>query len=414
MQRTRVFRRFAALRTWLDDITRRTRHPSSTMMALSVVVTAALYCSRSGDAILHPQFIAEDGAIFFQEAKLFGLETLVLPYSGYLHLIPRMVALVANLFTTAAAPTFYIAASVAIVIWSAATIATANLSYAWLLAPLCMAAPGGEETFGTLTNVQWLTQAALLLVITSSTPSKPSVRSNQIAFTVAASLSGPFSIFATPLAAWRICTHKTDRHSWLVGGIVLVAAMIQLNFVLRVPSPYEGIRAPLHLLPVMLDRWVGQVSHTGLTDKPVRFRQDLFMGGAMLLACATGSRELRMLYVYAATVLAGTFLRFIPDSYYFDSPGVGERYFYIPRLIILWSLVLALLRVRWYSALMGVALIMMSNSFERWQKAPWPILPWRSEAWKIDQGRPVRIIINPSPADETRSDAWRVELPAMP
>src|SRR3954469_5115510 len=48
---------------------------------------------RKTDSFSHPQFWAEDGPVFFLEADLSGWRSVLHPYSGYLHLIPRLVAM---------------------------------------------------------------------------------------------------------------------------------------------------------------------------------------------------------------------------------------------------------------------------------------------------------------------------------
>src|SRR5438067_5996611 len=63
-----------------------------------------IVCSRRPDAVLNPQFYAEDGAFFFRDAYQFGLHSLLLPYSGYFQTVVRVIALIARLFPFAWAP----------------------------------------------------------------------------------------------------------------------------------------------------------------------------------------------------------------------------------------------------------------------------------------------------------------------
>ena len=63
---------------------------------MTVVCGLVLY-ARMPDAFSHPQFWAEDGTIFFLDAHSGGWRALLDPYSGYLHLIPRAVAWLAEL-----------------------------------------------------------------------------------------------------------------------------------------------------------------------------------------------------------------------------------------------------------------------------------------------------------------------------
>src|SRR5581483_8205835 len=60
--------------------------------------------SRRPDAMVIPQFYAEDGAVSYSEAYSLGLHTLLLPRSGYFQAVPRLVALFDQMFPLAWAP----------------------------------------------------------------------------------------------------------------------------------------------------------------------------------------------------------------------------------------------------------------------------------------------------------------------
>ena len=82
---------------------------------------AALYCgvflllfARRPDALLNAQFWAEDGVIFFHSALLDGVHSLLVPYSGYVHVIPRLVAFAALALPFAFQPLAYDVAALAI------------------------------------------------------------------------------------------------------------------------------------------------------------------------------------------------------------------------------------------------------------------------------------------------------------
>ena len=67
--------------------------PSRSTYLLFGTLLAALLLLRSPGSLLHPQFWAEDGTLFFQEAFNRGfLSTILQPASGYLHSFPRLVA----------------------------------------------------------------------------------------------------------------------------------------------------------------------------------------------------------------------------------------------------------------------------------------------------------------------------------
>ena len=49
----------------------------------------------------------------------------------------------------------------------------------------------------------------------------------------------------------------------------------------------------------------------------------------------TRAQRLTVLY-YGATVMTGTFFKFLGDPHAFDVPDAGGRYFYAPRLALIW------------------------------------------------------------------------------
>lgn len=398
---------------FLSTIGQVLRHKNA-KIAFAVLFVTATYMWRSGDGITTPQLFGEDGRVFFTEARTFGLSSISVPYAGYLHVVPRLVALACLPFSATVAPALYISATVLIVACVAAITATCRHRHAWLLACCIAVVPVGGEIFGLLTNEQWFGQVGLLMITITASPRSRIIRLLQIAFLLIFALDGPFAILAAPLAALRLWTRRHDVHSQVVGLVVLSAAALQLSFALQVASPYEGIRDPRHLAAVMLDRWIGQSAHRGLTLRPPAYRADVVFFSTLVFALATSEVLALKMLAYVSMSLVTTFARFIGDSRYFDGTDFGDRYFYVPRLAIMWCFVLCAVRARWTSVFGLVGLAMMALSFDPWVRTPLPVLPWRDGALKIDQGRAVDILINPSEPGDTTPDPWIVRVPGRP
>jgi hypothetical protein len=76
-----------------------------------LVVTGILFF-RQPSAIRHPAFSDEDGLIYFKQAYEQGaFSVALLPYNGYLQIIPRRVAALGNLLPLQLVPRFYAGAS---------------------------------------------------------------------------------------------------------------------------------------------------------------------------------------------------------------------------------------------------------------------------------------------------------------
>jgi hypothetical protein len=82
-----------------------------TWALLFLVVTGILFF-RQPSAIRHPAFSDEDGLIYFKQAYEQGaFSVILLPYNGYLQIIPRTVAAFGNLLPLQLVPRFYAGAS---------------------------------------------------------------------------------------------------------------------------------------------------------------------------------------------------------------------------------------------------------------------------------------------------------------
>ncbi len=381
--------------------------------AMAAFVLAGLFC-RAPDAFDHPQFWAEDGSLFFRDAWTQGLRSIALPYAGYLHLAPRLVALAAEPFGAVAAPTLYVPSAVLLTLWAAGTVAAAKLPCAPLLGSLVILVPGCGDVLGTITNAQWILQAALLAVVISPSPEGPAARANQSALCVVSGLSGPFSILVSPLAAWRVLRERRDGHGWTICALVAGSAIVQAGFVLTsAGNVAPGVPRPLHLFHTMLRLSLG----------PAGAGWPLHAAciAAMALALVHERRFAAQALFYATVALAATWARYLADGAYMDH-GWGERYFYMPRLFVLWCIAVCLVRPwhgpRWVGGLscaVGLAaLASIAADATPWTRPPLDILPWRSEAWRIDQGQAAVIRINPTDPAAPSEKAWHVEVPAMP
>src|SRR5271157_2529140 len=71
-------------------------HTRIVFWAVAVAITAALLFLRRPDAVLHAQFWAEDGVVWFADAYNFGaFKALLRARDGYLQTLPRLACAVA-------------------------------------------------------------------------------------------------------------------------------------------------------------------------------------------------------------------------------------------------------------------------------------------------------------------------------
>ena len=300
---------------------------SSAVLCLVGLTAACLLLLRVTDVYLHPQFWAEDGGIFFQQQKTMGAAALVEPYAGYLHLVPRLTAIIASAFPSRYAPALYNCAALAFTVWSAVTIASARYRFAWLGGLLLVAVPHQwGEVLGTITNIQWLLAPALAVVVATPTPLRPVARANQVVFTVCAALSGPFSILAVPLCAARLWTER-DRHSVVLAAIVVASAATQLTEAALTYERVAGVSAPFMAALTLLDRWFGTLASGHMARSFPAVKALAVMVAAYGLALAFLRERVHFsLLAFSALMMAATWLKYLhgyPD--YFDRGWYADR-----------------------------------------------------------------------------------------
>jgi len=184
---------------------RQSLHPYLQPIGLFLLALVLLFL-KSPDAILAPQFWAEDGPVFF--AAQFGHDwpQLLTPYAGYLHTVTRLVAWLASGFDLAHAPLIY---NVLALLIDAVCIAYVSLRLApwfprWALFLSFFIVPSSGDIFGTATNVQWFMQFALAAACFAPAAARHAIpRALRIVGYLAlalAALSGPFSVLVMGLA----------------------------------------------------------------------------------------------------------------------------------------------------------------------------------------------------------------------
>ncbi|WP_414663862.1 hypothetical protein [Horticoccus sp. 23ND18S-11] len=325
------------------------RTPSLTVWVLAVL--AVLLFLRKPHALHTPQLWAEDGNIFLTEADLFGAGALLKPYMGYLHLLPRLVAgLAPKLLDPAWWPAFYNAVS--FVIWLAvlARLFTRRFDLPgkpWL-ALAFVVVPHTGEIFFNITNLQWITAFLLIQQVLVTPPSNARERIGDALILGVVALTGPFGVAFLPLFAWRAWRERS-RDAFLLLAIAVACAAVQAWFVVRTGPRFEFQSAPLQLFPnlVILARRVvlwpllGRDLALALPAWLIATLGCGLLGG--VVAWCLRPHPWRLLRGQVALALGlitlAALYRTRPDTWAGDNLDFGDRYFYIPRVLLGWLLI---------------------------------------------------------------------------
>ena len=373
------------------------------LLTLAVIALVAL---RRSDSLLNPQFWAEDGAIFFAEAERYGGWGLLFhPYEGYLHLIPRVIAAIA---LGAGVPLLHLPAFYA---WSALAI-TGCMAW-WLQSPR-IALPGGwiatlalaliphnGEIFLTLCNLQWITALGLFALALAADPTSPVSRVGDLLLLIFTGLTGPFVILALPLFAWRAwCRRSCWSGALLACAFACAAAHLPALLARSVP-PDLPAWAPFHHAAILGRRVVASLflGHLPFGELP---SIALALVVPPLLAWLLWSRRAVLpggiaLLIAALLVLAATGYKGRPDTWTLSEFVNGDRYFFIPKIILIWLLGAFALTSppRFRRAFFLLLLLPLAVNAPRFFIPPSPDQNWRASCLLIARGEPVWLPILP-------------------
>lgn len=208
-------------------------------------VSVLIIILRRPELIFHPQFWAEDFAVFFRDAYIREVPSLVKPYSGSLQLFPRVIALIFAQLPLNVAPLFFNISAMAVMvlpvflIWSDNNLLKSEgPNRKLLITALYLLMPNIAEIYGNLSNATWfLTIAAILVLIRTDKKSAKKWLPFDIALLVASCLTGPTSIVLAIVATYLALNKATKSRPAVIKAVVVAACAIVQITVFMVSAP---------------------------------------------------------------------------------------------------------------------------------------------------------------------------------
>jgi hypothetical protein len=335
--------------------------------------------SRRPDAILNPQFFAEDGALFYRDAYHLGLHSVFLTYGGYFHTLLRLTALLAQAFPFSWAPLVMTLVGITVQVLPVNVFLSSRFSSVPLAIRLLgsfvyLALPNSFEIDANATNLQWHQALLSCLLLLGEPAISRGWRTFDAVTLLLTSLSSPMRILLLPVAALRWWT-RLEAWSAASLGFILPGAVIQAISVLlhwhmrQVPHwnlagepVYSGgpTGASFHYFVAITGRQVFFSALLGLkTQYPVlhiasRFAIELSFAaigfGFLLYAARRAPVELKLFILFASSVLALGLINplagppTLPQWLCLSAPGIGNRYYFLPMLAFLGCLTWAVNR----------------------------------------------------------------------
>ncbi|WP_143542789.1 hypothetical protein [Rhodococcus qingshengii] len=208
---------------------------SPAFLAWAIITAASTaYLLRGIQRFLHPGFWAEDGRNFFADAFNQGIASIFEPYNGYLHVIPRLVALPMSAAPLSTAPALFAVSAAVMYLVMISPVLSDRI--AWLIPTkvarsiayllLCLL-PVMNEVYGSTANLIFIGGITLFLFVISDDPTTRGGRAAELVAMTLLGLSGPLMVLFVPFFAYRWWCRRSG-HSLLVGVTAAMTAAIQL------------------------------------------------------------------------------------------------------------------------------------------------------------------------------------------
>jgi len=194
--------------------------------------------SRRPDAIINPQFWAEDGAIWFADAYNFGsLKPMFIAKNGYYQTVPRLTAAIAQIFPLKYVPLFFNLTAIAIQLLPILLIFSLRferlipkLSTKIIVVLVYLLMPNISEVYINISNAQWFLALSASLIIFYNLSQNSKWHRLDLMIVFLSSISGPFVIFWFPfvLFNWIKLRNNFALQSLIVVSMAVIVQLIAL------------------------------------------------------------------------------------------------------------------------------------------------------------------------------------------
>lgn len=397
------------------------------MQLLLFVIAALLVISRRPDVVTHPQFFAEDGAVWFAEAyRLTFLHSLLTPDAGYVQTFPRLVAALATAVPLLFAPALMNVIGIVVQVLPVNVLA-AERSAIWGSLPLRLlmgltyiALPNSRELDVVITNAQWHLALLACLLILAAAPKTWKECVFDCTVLLVSGLTGPFCIFLVPVAAviWWVRRDKWRAVPFILTAIcavIQIAVVYQADPVIRSRAP---LGASLRVLVEILSSHVFLAALLGYANYPahlsLRALTVVAIAGLAIIVYATlrAKWEYKLMIVFCMLVFAASMASPLVSKtepqWLVLQQAYGIRYWFFPMLAFSWSL-LWCVQHGGSKIMRGSAsfllILMVAGAAKDWEYPAFPDRNFAQSARKFEGLRPGEAMTFP-----LYPDGWSMQL----
>lgn len=326
-----------------------------------IVIIILILIVRKSDSLSNPQLWAEDGGVFFTQQYEYGAASTFIPFAGYLHIVPRLIAILADsFFSYADVPAVYnyTCLLITIIVIAHCFSPRLQLPFKPLLALSIVLVPQAlNEVFLNITNLQWILCILLVLALLKDAPNKKygnytlQVISDFVII-IFAGLTGPLLIIIFPFFAWKLFhIKKTYGYTLLMTAFCIV--LIQLFYI--VPSTEIVQECSMFNLDIYISIF-GRKLFGGLFFGRSMMKSNALLISSSALAFFTillylsykkSPKDMQILKIVfmilsISVVILGAVIARYNFSPFVMTISSGCRYFYVPHVMVAWSLILCI------------------------------------------------------------------------
>lgn len=355
-----------------------------------------------------PQFWAEDGAVYFSQAREDGPESILKPHSfGQTFLAQRLIALFLRPVPPPEAPLAYFLVALGTALATCAYIANCRVRsrYRWLMAIAAVSVYAGiGAVYLQLVNIHWMFAPVLILIAASPDPETRAGRVLEAAAVALFSLSGSFGVIFAPLYVLR-CFAKRSGYSVALFAIVAAAAVWQAMGTLETTRKAGAVDLnDPHWVGFVGRHLSGNLFFGDFADR-MSLSEPWFLMLSIVLAWNLAAYvllerdyEVGTIALAGVLTLAAAAWCFQREPKEIDMPGY--RYYFVPTVCFAWCFLLIAERARalHFRIKAGVGLALMAFAASTaFVFETQPDLHWREASRCIGGPEPCAIQINPSP-----------------
>jgi hypothetical protein len=326
------------------------------------LAAVAVVFARRPDALIHAQFYAESGHVWFAEAYNLGWwNALLRAQDGYFQTVSRLGGALALLAPMTLAPLVENAISI-IVQAMPVNLLMSGRSAGWgparfraFLGTTYLLLPDYGEAGYSITESQWLLALCVFLLLVGRPPGTWAGRVFDAALIVLSGLSGPFCVFLLPIA---IVVAGKRRQAWpWVAACLLAASVLVQTYALLVIDRNGRAHPPMGAGGALFVRILGGNVILGATLGRIPFATMPGRGIFILLLCAVvigavmvalcfirSTIEMKLFVTFAGLILAASLLFPVTNApvgttvWEMLAKAPGVRYWVLPSLAFTWSL----------------------------------------------------------------------------